>query len=98
MASTLVLQYAAATGDQSFINRVEMAMLAFAQSTVVSEAAGTANHANRVVLMKAVTNDPATWAPRFAFICASQGLDASSADTAINNSVAACWNVMAGVQ
>jgi len=97
MAATLILQYAAATGDVTFIQKVEMAMLAYAQSTVVGELNTVTNHVNRVALMKAATNNPSLYAPLFAFICASQGVDTTSTDVNINNSVAACWNAVAGV-
>lgn len=96
MAATLLLQYAAATGNVDFIHEVEMAMLAFAQSTVVTELTTVANHVNRIALMKLVTNAPGTYAPLFAAICASQGIDINSTDAAIQNSVAACWNAIAG--
>lgn len=95
MATTLIAQYQAATGDKTFIQKVEMAMLQTAHN-LKTEASGTANHANRMALMKAVTNDPDSWAPRFALVIASQAIDSVSTDAAIQTACANAWDALAG--
>lgn len=95
MAATLILQYTAATGDKSFIQRVEMGMLQTCNN-LSAEATGFANHANRMALMKACTNDPDHWAPRWALLIASAGIDGSSTDAQIQTQIANSFNAMAG--
>lgn len=95
MATTLITQYVAATGDKTFIQRVEMAMLATANN-LNAEAAGTPNHANRMALMKAVSNDPEGWAPRFALVVAVQQIDTNSTDAQIQAMCSTVWNTLAG--
>lgn len=95
MAATFLAQYQAATGDQTFSQRVEMGMLQTCNN-LSSEASGTANHANRMALMKACTNDPGTWAPRWALLIASNGIDSNSTDAQIQAQIASSWNAMAG--
>lgn len=95
MAATLILQYGAATGDVTFIERVQMAMLATANN-LNAEAGATANHANRMALMKAVTNAPVQYAPLFAFLIAAQGIDGTSTDANIQSMISTTWNSMAG--
>lgn len=95
MASTLLAQYQAGTGDKAFIARVGMGMLQTANN-LSSEASGAANHVNRMALMKAVTNDAETWAPRFALLIAAAGIDMASTDAQIQNQISSSWNAMAG--
>lgn len=96
MAATLVLQYAAATGDQVFIQRTMMAMLATCVN-VTNEVAGTTNHANRMLLMKAATNSPQVYAPLFAFAVAAQGIDGNSTDVALQAMCSTVFNTLAGM-
>ena len=95
MATGLTAQYGAGQ-DVNFIQRVQVAILAAAQA-ISSEATTTADHANRVALMKAIANGPATYAPIFAALLAAEGVDNTSADTAINTMVSAVWDTVAGV-
>lgn len=95
MAATFLAQFQAATGDQTFIQRVQMGMLQTANN-MSGEASSFANHANRMALMKAVTNAPSTWAPVFAQLIASEGIDNTSTDTAIQSQISNSWNAMAG--
>ncbi len=95
MAATLLSEYQAGN-DLTFTQRVQAAMLATAQA-ISTEATSTANHANRVALMKACVNAPQSYAPLFAQLVASQGTDSSSTDTAISTMVSATWNTLAGV-
>ena len=94
MAATFVAQFQAAT-DQVFVQRVEMGMLQTANN-LSSEASGTANHANRMALMKAVTNAPSMWAPMFAMLIASAGIDGNSTDAQIQAQISSSWNAMSG--
>jgi hypothetical protein len=95
MAATFVLQYQAATGDQSFIQRVQMGMLQTCFN-MKGEAPGAANHANRMALMKACANDPEAWAHRFSRLIASQGIDNSNTDAQIQAAISSGWDAMAG--
>jgi len=95
MASTLAAQQTASV-DQTFVNRVEMAILAAAQA-ISTEPTATANHTNRVALMRSVATNPVQMAYPFAAILASQGVDGTSTDAAISTMVSACWNTLAGV-
>lgn len=95
MAASFILQYQAATSDQTFIQRVQMGMLQTANN-MSTEPTSTANHANRMSLMKTVSSDPATWAPKFALLIASEGIDNTSTDTAIQSQISNSWNAMAG--
>jgi hypothetical protein len=96
MATTLIAQYQAATSDQTFIQRVEMAMLQTCNN-LSSEAASVINHTNRMALMKAATNAPETWAPQFAKLVASNGIDSASTDAQIQGQISSSWNAMAGM-
>ena len=95
MATTLIGQYQAATSDQTFQQRVQMAMLQTANN-LAGESGATANHANRMALMKACTNAPTAYAPIFAFCIASEGIDSSSTDAQIQSQCSASWNTIAG--
>ena len=95
MATGLSNQYGAGQ-DVNFIQRVQVAILAAAQA-ISSELTSTPDHANRVALMKAIANSPATYAPIFAALLAAEGIDNLSADTAISTMVASVWNTVAGV-
>lgn len=81
--------------DAEFRHRVLMGALASAVN-IGNEAVNTPDHANRVLLAKAVTNNPILWMESFALVLASQNLDNSSTDAQITNSLASVWNTMAG--
>ena len=95
MATTFSAQYTAATGDKTFIQRVTMGMLQTCNN-LSSELTSVANHANRMALMKAVTNDPDAWAPRFALLIAAARIDSTSTDAQIQAQIASSFNAMAG--
>lgn len=96
MAVTLLAQYAAAVGDMDFVHKVEIAVAATGIN-MKDESAGTVNHANRMALMKAAANSPATYAPLFALGIAAEGVDNTSSDAAIQAMVATIWNEIAGM-
>src|SRR5262245_22135793 len=86
--------------DVTFINRCYIAAVAFAVLVVESEDPSTANHANRVAYAKAVVNNPGAYAASLA--TGVIALNASSSggslsDTAVSNSIAAIWNMFAGL-
>lgn len=96
MATGLLAQYQAVNADQTFAQRVEIAMLQAAQN-IAAEATSTTNHANRVALAKAASLAPKQYAPLFTEMLAAQAIDTSSTDAAINTMVASVWNTLAGV-
>lgn len=96
---TLTQEFAAAQ-DTTFIDRVLVAGVAFAINVVQSEDPLTANHQNRATYARDFVSRPMTLAPALA-----QGVIALNAvadgatltDTVVNNSVAAIWNIFAGI-
>ncbi|MDQ6919097.1 MAG: hypothetical protein M3Z98_07030 [Candidatus Dormibacteraeota bacterium] len=79
-----------------FQQRVSIAMTAAAIS-ISNEAAGTTNHANRVVLAKGVLQRPGDFTVAFTQALASQGLDFNSDDAAISAEMGVVWDAIAGV-
>lgn len=92
----LLNEYTAATGDQNFLHKVEIAVFNAAQA-IAAEATNTSDHANRVALCKAVTQPGAGpgYAEAFAKLICAQGID-TAVDSAIQNMVNATWNAVAG--
>lgn len=96
---TLTQEFAAAQ-DTTFIDRVLVAGVAFAINVVQSEDSLTGNHQNRATYARDFVSRPMTLAPALA-----QGVIALNAvadgatltDTVVNNSVAAIWNIFAGI-
>lgn len=95
MAMTLDGQYSQAQ-DTIFVQRVTAAIVAEAQ-TISGEATSTANHTNRVALMKAVVTAPTIYAPVFALLLTTQQISQASTDTQIASTVATVWDTAAGV-
>jgi hypothetical protein len=95
MAAGLTAQYAAISSSP-FQNSCEMAAVTAAIS-ISAEATSVVDHVNRVALAKAVLNAPANWRAVFAEALASQGIDSTSTDAAINTGIASVWNAIAGV-
>lgn len=91
---TLTSSYTAST-DPAFCNRVMVAMVS-AGISIQSEAASTPNHALRANYARSVLNQPSQFCPAFALALASQGLDNTSTDAAINSGVSSVWNALAG--
>jgi hypothetical protein len=97
MATGLLNQYTAATSDSTFINKIELAVSLAAQQ-IAAEADATDNHANRVLLSKAVSQPGAisAYGQAFAYLVAAQGVDNASSDAAIQSAVNAAWDTVAG--
>ena len=79
----------------AFRRRCIMAALSAAIS-VGQEAVTTTDHANRVALAKSVMDAPLSWLDAFASVAAAQGVDNTSADQAIKDSIWQVWSTMAG--
>lgn len=69
-----------ANEDQTFLQRVK-GRLCIAFANVISESAGTANHANRLKWAYDVAKEPNLWAARMA--CAIAGQNAGIAGTTL---------------
>lgn len=96
---TLTQEFAAAQ-DTTFIDRVLVAAVAFAINVVQSEPSSTDNHQNRATYARDFVTRPMSLAPALAqgVIALNSAADGSALnDTAVNNSVAAIWNIFAGI-
>jgi hypothetical protein len=89
--------YDLAASNTTFIQKCTMAGLSVAADVAV-ESTGTANHANRVILMTKVANAPEAYGRIFAFVCAVDGATTSSStDAQIKTRITNAWNALAGV-
>ena len=108
MAATLAQQYSLAY-DTAFIQRVAMAVVAYAY-TVDQELASVVSHAARLTLANKVVGGSAVYAPQFAALIATvdasvgtsyastnPASQANVADASIASDVAIGWNLVAGV-
>lgn len=94
---SLTQQFAAAQ-DVTFIHRVQQALEATA-TNLSGEAVGTSNHANRMVLVKAVLASPEQYSPLFAqsIVALNSSIDGSVlTDQQLKDGCAANWNAFAG--
>ena len=94
---SLIQQFSAAN-DVTFIDRVQQAMV-FTAVNISSEVGTTTNHANRMLLVKAVLAAPALYAPLFAqsVIALNGAADGSIlTDQQLKDGCAANWNAHAG--
>ena len=95
--------------DTAFIKRITMAMLVQA-TNIQAEASSTNNHGRRSTLARSVLNAPDTYAPLFAYVCATNTTilaattvtsGAVSAQTSQDNDLAftasSLWDALAGV-
>lgn len=82
--------------DTDFWHAVAIAAIDYC-ATVAAEAAGTANHANRVKLMQGVAADPDFWGRRMAYGVAMLGGTAASTDAQLKTFVGNVWNAYSGV-
>jgi hypothetical protein len=82
--------------DTDFRKRVALAAIDYCR-TVVVEADTTANHDNRVALMRALLMDPDVWAARLAYGVAMLGGTGSSTDAQLKTFVGQLWDAYAGV-
>lgn len=80
---------------QAFRYRVAMAT-ASAAVAISSEASTATDHPNRAALAKAVLQNPQAYLVAFAQALASQGVDETSNDAAINSAVSSVWDALAG--
>lgn len=88
----LATQFTAAN-DPVFIGMVEQAIVT-AAIAIGNEA--SSGRDTRKKLSLAVLSSPSTWALLMAQGVASQGLDKTSTDAAINTAVSSLWNAYAG--
>jgi len=94
---SLAQQFSAAN-DVAFISRIQQAMEATAIN-LAAEAGATANHANRMLLVKAVLASPGSYAPLFAqsVIALNSSVDGSAlTDQQLKDGCASNWNAHAG--
>ncbi len=93
----LLNEYTGATGDTTFLQRVEMAVLNAAEA-IATEVGTTPNHTNRSALAKAVTQPGASsgYATAFAKLIMAQGTCDPAVDSNIQNLVNSVWNTVAG--
>lgn len=92
---SLATQYAAAQ-DVTFQNLIQAAIVETAV-ILISEAANTVNHTNRVRLATNILLSPTTYVSDFAQAVASQGADKTSTDATILADVSGVWNAVAGI-
>lgn len=85
----------AAIGTTQFNHRVCMAAISAAIS-IINEATTTPDHANRAAFAVKVTNRPFDWMIPLTLGVASQGLDNTATDAAINNAIASIWDAFSG--
>jgi hypothetical protein len=98
--ATYADEYTAARTNTIFLQRIAISLVK-AAIAISSEATGTANHANRVALAKAVVNSPDNFATLFAVGITGQlavGPDPTIiTDAQIDGQVSGIWNTYAGV-
>ena len=92
---SLATQYAAAQ-DVTFQNLIQAAIVETAV-ILISEAANTVNHTNRVRLATNILLSPTTYVSDFAQAVASQGADKTATDATILADVSGVWNAVAGI-
>lgn len=93
---TLLTDYSAATSDATFLQKIQVAIVQTGVN-MMNEVNTTTNHANRMVLMKAVLNAPSQYASIFAMAVASQGIDNTATDSTIQSTCSTVWNAVAGM-
>ena len=88
-----------ASSDSTFINRCTIAAIAFAINVIQGESTTVGNHTNRANFAKNVVNNPSQYASNLARgVIALNAVDDGALldDTAVNNGIAAIWNIYAG--
>ena len=96
---SLAAEYTAAQ-DPTFVQRCQMAAIAFAVLTIEGESSNTPNHQNRALYAQRLVANPAAYAGPLAqgVVALNAVSDGSSLDdTTVQNSVAAIWDIYAGI-